>query len=947
MIELTPAFKEALKTGPVKYQIQVSDDGQAWQDLPGGAEAMLPLGSLTGETEIQPFEFTGSDIEVTANNENGYWSNNAKTGKLDTGIQTRMRIKIAPTSISNEWVQLISGYIDLATVTNYRHEYRVVFIVRGQLNVIDNVLANYVLADMPATYPRRFWGWLTITEVDPAHPEGLFELKYDNSNQKLYWNNGTGYYIDLDKIQLFGQTGNYIKIDKWQLAEADSKQSVSQWIAIKKNSSGVLTAYQTPAAMPIAHLKNKIYNNVNLDISEVSEYPIAGPDPNAINYIPEQLLGSSDFTYLSPTHVMMVDANRWLISFDGGALTGIYLLTTEESPFFKVQSFLRFDPSNLSDNAIMLNGYNSLYTDNYIYLLCEETATRIHPIYNYVTTWKIYKYTTGLVFVGAYAGTGNLLYKSFAGKSDDNFYGLIKTSATKAKINKIVISSGALAYTLKSPEYHPGVSFCPGTIALGQFYAFFTGYSDTTENKVKVYVVLHDTANDTNYPILTEITTPLDPYRSWQFGPVDISAISTIRYKLMVRESLGLFVLLGPINWDGTTARYKLLSDRNELHEVYADNVDSPLVRYSGYVENYTGYISTGQTTYFYCSQISDNIVGMTVEFTSGANVGETRAISAQEQIYRLGLGFITKITMAVALPNIVNGGSPFVGKDGDAFKIYTGAFSLVSARYEYIKHDEQVNIIKQGQDSQVSPASWTTETTGFMANRESVYGFRARDEMFKNNKQGYPVAGDFSKDGSKILIASKDVILVYNINNELSSINNPKQYPEVAYADFDDKTLRDVVEDVARSCNAYLMPSEHNGKLSLIYKGNSPAISFTILVGEYRAGSRYTPYYNYDLVKCNGKSAGIIYAGNKQRSLDVSTQATPEAYSQSLALDILNKMPSGDRLHDIVVNGRLELEPGDFGYLETVDGSTKKVMIMSINTNPTTVEREMLLIEV
>ena len=958
MIDLTQAYKDAL-FGPLKYLIQISEDnGVSWVTLPMGAEVVSPLGSLTGETEIEPFQFVGSDIEITAFNENGYWTNSSKTGKLDTGLAIKFRIKTAPQAIADEWVQLIEGYVDLSTVTNYRTGYTVCFTVRGTLNVLDSVLANYVLADRPATYPWKFGGWLQVVSVDGAHPEGLFELKLDASEAKISWDNGIGKSINTDSdIVLTGQNYNVITVRNLRGTQAatslaQTSGTISQWVAIKSVDS-VKGYYQPFVSLPMDRLKALIYDYVDLDYSGVESFPIKRPDPNIINYVPERLFGSTTFTHLEPVCVVGLDNNRWLISFDNPGTTGItgaYVLTITETPYFKVQSLAAFDPAHLTGVGPIVNAYR---TTTYLYLLGEATGENHHRYLNTISSgWKIYKYNlaTG-AYIGVYGGVGALLWKSFAGFADDDFYGAIITTGILAKTNRIQISGASLAFTVKSlSAYQVGVSMCPGVVSLRQVYICATGYIDSTDNKVKVYLQIYDTVNNINYSVLTEIASDYDQvYSFYNLGPVSMAKRNVVAENNGIfLETFGLYIMLGPITYTAGTKTKQLNSDKAELHGVLIDEYTGYLYIIYGIAKNYSGNyfncISTGQTGYVFMDDLPDwqsaTIVGRSIVFTSatnGAIVGVVKTITAFERIEYMTDRFCSKITFDTALPATLSA--------GDAFKVYTAGFSLTSARYEYDKIDDDIQFIKEG--PMVGTFTTIPQSTGFLAGVDFVKAFGDKELLFKNVPGGYPLAGDYNADGTRILIVTQDNIQVVDLNQADGIDTTPEQYPEVALADFGDKTLRDAIQEVAISANCFLMPSEHNKKLSLIYRGKTITPVFTLLNTEYKEGPRATPYYDYDAIELNDKKAGVFYAGNKQRDLSLTTQTTPDAYSQSLANDILDHIGSGDRTHEIVVSGRLELEPGDEGYLELKNGTQVTGRILGISTDPLTLDRSMTVREI
>lgn len=866
MIELTPAFKKAIKSGPLKYLIQISeDDGVAWQDIPDGAQPMSPLGELSGETEITPFQFVGSDIEISCFNRDGFWTNSAGTGKLDTGYAVKARLKIAPQSIDNEWCQLIEGYIDLGSVTRYRTAFTVVFTVRGVLNTLDSVLANYVLADRSAKYPHKFGGWLEIVSVDGAHPDGLFELKFDASEQKISWDNGPGQSINTSSnIVLTGQSGNVITVRNMRSGtDATSLPQTSgtiiQWIAIKYIQSPTTGNYfkaalQPNTCMTLAQFKQAVYQYVDLNLDGVESIPIKRPDANIINYNVDFV--NYYFTRMQPVHVVGIDANRWLISFDGGVITGNYILTVSDTDYFKVQSFARFDPSDLP--GIIVNSYKSSTS---LYLLCETATTRKHSYSNIITDWTITKYTLSLGFVCRATGTTTgIFYKSFVGFGDNDFCFAKPTGvgepnyAVTMRVTMGTTVPITLSYTTVSGEYDTGVTMAPACYIHNSIYVCITGVTNATNKKTDVYLQIYRRNDGRTWSQLAEIEPVYDPTNKLklQYGP-----ISVVKNDGAILKADGtvetyipsFYLLMGAIKYDatiGSITRQPFNSDKQDLYKISFTKAFPN----SGYIP---GIVYDKKT-------ISSN-------FISGTSLLKTI------ELVRESIGLI-------------------VNKDT--------AFEL--------NHDNEI--------------------------------------LYKNVPGGYPLAGDYNSDGTRILIATQDNLQVVDLNMAGGTDTTPNQYPEVALADFEDKTLREAVEQAAISANCFVMPSEHNKRLSLIYKGKAVNPVFTLLNTEYKEGPKATPYYDYDAVEVNGKRAGVFSAGNRQRDISLTTQTTPDAYSQSLAVDILKHIGSGDRTHEIIANGRVELEPGDEGYLELENGTQTEVMILGHNTNPESLDRSLIVRE-
>lgn len=942
MITLTPFFKTAIANGgPMKYRIEISEDnGISWQTIPSGADIISPLGTLSGETELEPFDFKGPDIELTAFNQDGYWTNSAKTGKLDTGLAVKMRILESPQSIANEWVQLIDGYIDLSSVVNYRTAFTCFFTVRGTLNILDSVLANFVLAGRPARYPHKFGGWLEIVEVDPSYPEGLYELKFDAGEQKISWDNGPGQSINTSSVlYLKGQTGNQIAVRNMRnqtdaTALPQTSGTISQWIAVKVDHADAnkKRAYQPNVSMPLSELKLNVYEYVDLNLDEVSSIPIKRPDANIVNY--NCGFVNNAFERMQPVHVVGIDANRWLISLDGGVYTGNFVLTVTNDPYFKVQSFTRFDPSNLGSNAIIINSYRS---SDMLYLLVEDAVERKHSYLNNTNQWYLYKYTLAtMAFAGYNGGTGSILYKSFVGYSNNNFYAGIMTDATHAKINKIVSSdTAALAYTLLTDNFIPGVSMCPGVISLEQFYVCLSSFINTTDNTINTYLQIYDIKNNQSYSIMGDIDSPYEPNRYWQFGPVGIGKNNVIvDYGVTLINTLGVFILMGPIAYSDNLQN-PLNSDDTKLYEVLINDPDASISMLSSKAVDWDKYISTGSYNTFYFPYVEYTAkAGDIVKWTSGANAGITKIISSITTIFSGTSAVLVRIVLTTNLLQPISG----VANAQDTFEIYPGSMSLTNATYKYkTKNHSGINLIKES----IITAGTIPQSTGFFVDESEAISFDD-NSLYKNVPGGYPLAGDYNLDGTRILIATQDNLQVVDINQKTT----PNQYPEVALADFEDKNLRDAVQEEAISANCHLMPSEHNKRLSLIYRGKAANPQFTILNTEYSEGPRATPYYDYDAVELNGKKAGMFTAGNRQREISLTAQTTPDAYSQSLAYDILKHIGSGDRTHEIQVVGRIELEPGDEGFVELENGKTKTIMLLGHNTDPETLGRNLIVRE-
>ena len=968
MITLTPAFKTAIANGgPMKYRIEISEDnGISWQTIPSGADIISPLGTLSGETELEPFDFKGPDIELTAFNQDGYWTNSAKTGKLDTGLAVKMRILESPQSIANEWVQLIDGYIDLSSVVNYRTAFTCVFTVRGCLNILDSVLANFVLADRPATYPHKFGGWLKINSIDQSTPEGLYELRYDASTQMISWDNGPAVNIGIRGApSLTGQSGNSLSVENMLFYHGDEAYAlrqksgtISQYIAVK-SVSGVKTVLQNNLSLPLSWFKTKIANNIDLDISQVSAFPVANGDHTTVNYIPDQLLASSAFSRLYPVHVFSLAANKWYISFSGGALTGLYVLTVDTTDYLKVQSFVSAEALINEAGAVVVN---SFITNNYCYLFCETQYRTDHRTNNTVRTWVIKKYRkSDNAQVGSYNGAINyLLWKSLAIKADDTFYGFIRTDDGStdwpAKVYLIALSgTSTITITVKTTGIvRPGPSMCPAVISVGQYYIMASVYVDYTDNKGKVYLNLYDITNNQAFNILSEIEHTWDDFDYYRMGPIAMARnrISNVIDGRVDTETLGVYLLMGNIKYNRTDS-HALVSGDSYIKQILIGNFSNPVVRVTSEAKDYDGttYISTNETAKVYCPYFSTNVIDMNLIWTSGNNNTQSQEISAQSDCFATIATrryHLTILTVSLPYTNPIVGESIVTGEpDGDDFKIVTDVFNASTARFTYKDVDVTDPVYLSEGSANPDTATVGPVSVGLIATIKDCRSLRyGHDIIASNIGESYVMAGGFNSAGDRLLLATQDNIIVTDIYTGATGEVQPNQYPEVALADFEDKNLRDAVQEAAISANCHLMPSEHNKRLSLIYRGKAANPQFTILNTEYSEGPRATPYYDYDTVTLNDKRAGVFTAGNRQRDISLTAQTTPDAYSQSLAHDILKHIGSGDRTHEIQVVGRIELEPGDEGFVELENGTIKTIMLLGHNTDPETLGRNLIVRE-
>lgn len=1012
MISVSDAFKAG---GRIQYLIEISDDGISWQEPPDGAK-VISAGSISNEIEAGvPFSFVGPDCEIYAENINNWWSSPAGTGKLDSGAMIQLRIQTTVGSATDEYITHIRGPIDLASVQKTDGDF-VTFTVRGSLNYLDNILADYVLADRPGTYPYAFNHAIKISAVDQGHPEGLYLLEYKDG--KLTWDSGPAIALkdQATSQTVTGQTGNTLTIEYYNASDdfiSMLPPECSQYLALKKDSSNVLQVYQVNPHNTLQHVKELISPYVDLDITEIDNIQAINPDVNIATYSPD----GNTHAKLNPICIVPTwNQKKFYASFGSGVMSGVWEVEIDATAGGDPLRFVRIQKMDATwtGSGVLVKGLYLYYENaaaytNKLYLLYDTAAT---PEYNndqWLSSWEIREVNLQTGAVVTLPGAQHIAWRSFSGCLKDQAGNIInelyalrvsaRRAGNSAYIVKMTWSGTTITYANKSAALttiDKSVSLFPSCMVNNQFYCladsyrnFSTGYID---QKIYVYDIIAGTnataytLSDVKYKIDFDFKTAGGAVNLIPTGPTSAEENATEISNLSVMLTIGGCTAIFP---DFITApsypnvRAINGAERKLYNVIWTGGAGENMRVYRGIVKSSIGnYSNTGSKTVLYLERIlDDNLVGKSIKFTSGANAGDIKSITAQEDMLS-GLaanGRMTKITFNAFDDFII---------PGDAFEIYNTALTGAVVSTAEISLDDIDIMIHNPGDSNGS---------GLIVSNKGLYKNVSTGKAERNYYQAYSQFNDvnhrrpISDNQGRKRIQSKVIYkrsvkltniayvpIVENIfqspvlalaygGNDYPGQTTARNYalvatndglmafalftsmhkPEFIFSDYRDGSLRDVVQDIASMSNARLMPSEHSGSIKYLYRGVAYDPLFALYADDYIYDNNYSPFYNYKAVTINGKTYGRIENNKFDYTLSLDIPSIPECLSYGLAKDIYNNLDGGAKMHRIRTIYKVWLEPGDVGHIGFRDDTTKKVMVISVNTDFESKEHTLTLLEV
>ncbi len=997
MIDVTQTYKDNLH-GAKTWEIQVSAEGSTWnditwQDCPVGAEIVKPLGSIQQMTEDpQPFRFVGPDMQLMARNTLGFWTSDVQTGRLDTGDTVYVRVRVSSTA--GEYITLIQGPIDSATFQKEPGD-MVSFTVRGTLNALDYQLATEYCANrqfaktgwLNGTYtvtggaPVKFCDMLTIWPASNSGPDGCFKLFYDAKKKTISYDNGPARGIlDMDgaSFLISGETtsqGVAAVYVLWgsmgtRTFTALPSEDIETWIVQRHvvdaaSGTDICYLYDCSPVSSLANFKAKLTAAVDLDISTIPNLAIDTPEPSIYQHVNDD---GSDFY---PAAIVGIGERTWLMSSWAGAYKGIWKVMISDDPM-EIISF-----SKISDSVAC---YMKLIGTDVV-CLCDTSTNKDEFTYKSflvdgslgvsVIALATMTETTRVPFAGFY----EVAWKSFDALSATVAYCVIVTSGNNAQIYAIDIP-GESASPVGSAFGASGPSMCPGCLVTNPSESYYVCITASYDFDGSLKYASRGWHIGTS--VYSAVILDINYDREEVIGPVGIaSAYTETEVSGSVENPSGVIVLFDKLAYSDVD--YKATKHTAAGGDVWVINYSTGDTTFVYGAVGAFPTIPNTSKNWFYCAPIWEDQTGKTLAFTSGSNAGESKVISAHtlQNITPPGGSsmFVTKIAFGSDFTNVI--------ANGDQFKIYETGVTLgdvVSTKIDELNGTTYLhNEIARVDDAYYEPSSYMVYNNTYR--RRDVVGNEWRpsaianfirhtgtDSFGRKHSLGgiiYPVYGmvphAFKKNltGSMLAqVASSDrpwgagkdtdgrAMIAGRYMLTFINTGGTTQKRQVSANQFENKTVREAIEEVATACNAYLFPSEHNRKLTLQYRGTMPTAVGGITRGQYQYDGLWSPRLPVDLLTIDGERRGNTVADKFGQELSLSSPQTHPSNRKSIANDIWEFLSQSRRWHKVITDWLIWHEPGDVVNLAVSSDTAKECLIVSTETDPESLAHSMTLLE-
>lgn len=1000
MITLSANFLAGINNNPampLTFSIHYSLNGSTWTELTE-ANGIVNIESLSSETEMEPFDFVGPDVEVICQNKSGFWTNPAGTGLLDTGARVFFRIRTANTKVSTEWVTHIQGAVDLAT-TSIVDTNQVSFVVRGSLNLLDTYYANEATSFYDVVvWPRKFGRWLKIDSIVAGHDEGLFPLTFDAEKKTLQWNYGIevdvpeAYVYPDTPLELTDYLGNTLKVWAWQkqhIMEAGTpdewyvmgkmpEEDVTQWILIRDHL-GTLKPNQPGIGQDTSTIIQGIEDLTGVDIADHAVFMECNDRDKAVAPIDDYESILTNTGDAVQTDLLGVATNKWWLSISGNTASRV-----DRIDFRDGSASVR---GGYDGGAVISTGYglSPMIIDGSAKVHGARHAADYHR-----DIMKTIKVTRLLASDGSIEKLSNdidAFYRSLAVYDTNTYYLLKHTSIGKSKLYKInaLGTEGTPAHTetlTKNWTINTDTPCMAAACIANGFYVAAAEASTPSstnappdafgEGSIGYKLLVYDIANALMY----KIAIPFDDIK-WDednvykdAGGVVIPVITRLidgggDSSFSVLATIGQVYRTGDYNDVG----WQLKNTKQKLIKINVEMNISTL--FSGAVS--TGF---GATTKFVflgsAGADASSFIGKTCRFTSGSNSGMGSTIKyATAYGDSVPGGQPIYIELDQAMPNNIAADNliiedfyiqktvrEYIPKEiklknhrnksklidfirPDSRNVERPIKAISSSKtitedqsYELVDSDKKT----LGEEVLIANAAPFAVGRKIIVSKATIYEFNEATQK-PDFKHSIPV----SQDGAITAAAydpGKDHLL-YATDKTLFWMNITGQnydFASLPCSDFDDLSCRDVLQNIAVMRNAIILPSEHNKRLTFRYRGASLAFEdFELLSSQYRYDHSYRPYFNYTGIEIDGYFLGV----KTGLVLSLTCGLVQPAFKRSLALEILTNLYAGNRLHRVETDWQIQLEPGDNGVLNYNDGTLtppadieKYVMVLGVETD-------------
>jgi len=769
------------------------------------------------------------------------------------------------------------------------------FTVRGLLNTLDFHAANQYMAEKPvftktdsavsSGYPSRFIGVLQIVDVDISHPEGLYELKWDNSRKTLSWAGGEAVALGYGITALVGRFGERIEVQGeglmgWDAFLLYTRDAVSQWLYVKPGGAYVQAVYEPTASCGLGDLKNNLTPLLDLDISNALAMTVKGEDA-CVTSVQASAFRNITAKKFNPRFIIDMGNSRWWVSSadPDSQWYGSYMITTgfigvNGTNVYQIESVTYLGP------VAMAAGVRQ---GDFVYFVHDDNNASYQS--RLLTAWKIVKFNVNTLEWAEVAGLAgwSIFWKSLA-MAQDNIYMVLYQSAPSIAHRIYALNFATGNYTAIAADLgvQRGFTMLPGCVTLDAgdapgYYAVLATGPDESYFRLVVYDITNDVAKS-----YTLNQKRLGDYKGFH----SLAAIPNVKRFTGTWWLESLTFLVGY----GNILQWQIPGD-DKILKLSVDTSAGAFIEGTTCNFRYGGiYFNNVSNLYLYCPRISQNIVGKKLAVRTGANVGQTTVVAAI-----VNYGNYMQIIFSTAFPYNFTSGIDFY---------ITWTFTLADTMQEEWTED-------WGRGTYLDPALAISDNKVYdVIDGKAVLSLA-------DNLDGPALAGAYSADKSKVLFATPNNIYAANI----SLTGNRNQHPDVPVGDNDNKSVRALLEDVAKAAFSRLVPSEHYQKLALhpLVQG-SPLPLYVIHRDQYRYAGQWQPLYSFDTIKVGDNEYGPVEILNSSRKLEIGSPQIHPSNENSLAYNIFACIGPDSRLHVIDTDWLVWLEPGDAVGLEVGD---------------------------
>ena len=871
MISLSDNFKNGRGKTPLTYRFSYSlDDGTNWIAVPDSGAVIEPIGRMSQECENPEFTYLGPDIELTCQNSTGFWSKSDQTGLLDSDAAVMVKVEMGNANAPGEYVTHVRGYVDQKTL--FRSDtHTCSFTIRGTLNILDAFLANAITStkliydggSVVDLAPYKFRGVLQIhSHTGGSWQSGVFKLEYNAQDHKARWNNGEWVTLKVD-------------ISGYQLKDATGANSLivnfRHWYSPEINEyiPGIYCEGALPTSDITQWLRVVVVGGVPCiyeppafceaadlanDLSSILTLNVDGISRMPI-YQPGINILQKSYNSGRGEHIKYIfgmDANKFLITIADGDKAGSWVMECEIDTTDPTKPFFNVkDLVAFGNRPVVAFYYNE--TAN---LYCTvEVANGDTP---WAQTW-----TEG---VNLYYCTRSPADYSLGDEDNLNW------------------ADGSSTYNYIAAN---SIAFEPVGALTSMYCAAFANYDGATNEWRLVSYQFG------GIPRVYTTTRPLE-YSSGGYNHIDVGPWcgGIIPYGSPGDAARRYCVAFTHVGFLGDALKGAA------SEEIWSMHINGLLA------DEYNSYSSTNKDCY-------TDPVGPRLQIIApcATHIG---ILSSTVNFIRANLG----INKTVVYTDLSSDKTMkfFINTDASDSKITEIEATGSSGTGPFTKEKDVDDSTGNGAIFPVKYLSSGDYNGIALGNKlfanSSDYNLLVRLAEFYNAR-GRIIAASADDSRRYYAFANADALYIINVN-AIEGGYPMLQDTQLNEPDTDGKSMRELLQEYATAANCRILPSEHSAKLSLISKDTIPAVAAVLMRDQYRYSGQWQYNAIYKAVSINGGLYSKSAAVNPDEILNLQIDWLHPDDIPSLARNIYDNLNTGERIHKIYTNWKIEYEPGD-----------------------------------